>query len=101
MNFEFSDEQKLLREQASSFLRKKSPTTAVREILEGDQPYQRSLWQEMAELGWMSTTIPEHAAETRLSDPSFRQLPCEKRLFVTPYIRIIILTCCVSPPICT
>ena len=59
MNFEFSDEQKLLREQASSFLRKKSPTTAVREILEGDQPYQRSLWQEMAELGWMSTTIPE------------------------------------------
>jgi alkylation response protein AidB-like acyl-CoA dehydrogenase len=59
MNFEFSDEQKMLREQAGSFLREKSPLTAIREIYEGDEPYQRELWQEMAGLGWMSTTIPE------------------------------------------
>ena len=60
MNFEFSDEQKLLREQVNNFLQKGSPTTAVRQILEGDQPYQHSLWREMGKLGWMSTTIPEH-----------------------------------------
>lgn len=59
MNFEFSDEQRMLREQASSFLAEKSPLTAVREIYEGDALYQRELWQEMAALGWMSTTIPE------------------------------------------
>jgi alkylation response protein AidB-like acyl-CoA dehydrogenase len=59
MNFEFSDEQKMLREQAGNFLREKSPLTAVREIYEGDEAYQRELWQEMAGLGWMSTTIPE------------------------------------------
>ncbi len=59
MNFEFSDEQKMLREQAASFLKEKSPLTAVREIYEGDQAYQRDLWQQMAALGWMSTTIPE------------------------------------------
>ena len=38
MNFEFSDEQNLLREQAQSFLSDKCPLAAVRRVLDGDEP---------------------------------------------------------------
>jgi acyl-CoA dehydrogenase len=59
MNFEFSEEQNLLREQAQSFLTRHSPLEAVREVLEGDQAYDAKLYAGMAEMGWTATTIPE------------------------------------------
>lgn len=60
MNFDFSDDQKLLKEQAQNFLRDKSPLTAVRKVLDDDNlSYDRSLWQGMVALGWPSATIPE------------------------------------------
>ena len=40
MNFDFSDEQKQLREEARRFLADRCPTTAVRVVLEGPEPYQ-------------------------------------------------------------
>jgi len=59
MNFDFSDEQKMLREQAHSFLRDKSPTSVVRKILEGDDSYDRELWQAIVNMGWTATRIPQ------------------------------------------
>ena len=59
MNFEFSDEQNLLREQAQSFLADKCPLTAVRRVLDGDQPNDAQLWRGMVDLGWTATAIPE------------------------------------------
>ena len=59
MNFEFSEDQNLLREQARGFLDENCPPDAVRKILEGPDPYDKELWQKIAELGWLSTVIPE------------------------------------------
>lgn len=59
MNFEFSEEQDMLREQAQGFLRDHCPMTAVRTILDGDAPYDESLWQKIVEMGWTATVIPE------------------------------------------
>jgi len=59
MNFEFSEEQNLLREQASGFLQSKCPIETVRAILEGAEPFDHELWKSMAEMGWTATTIPE------------------------------------------
>ena len=59
MNFEFSDEQNLLREQAAGFLGDNCPPSAVRAVLEGDAPFDADLWKQIAELGWTATTIPE------------------------------------------
>ena len=56
MNFDFSDEQNLLRDQAARFL---GDHAAPRAILDGDAAFDRDLWRGMAELGWMGTTIPE------------------------------------------
>tara|TARA_B100000676_G_scaffold304064_1_gene355621 strand:+ start:6766 stop:7875 length:1110 start_codon:yes stop_codon:yes gene_type:complete len=58
MNFDFSEEQNLLREQARRFL-DDSAKGKARMILEGDAPFDCELWQGMAELGWMGTVIPE------------------------------------------
>ena len=59
MNFEFSEEQQLLREQARGFLTEHCPTTVVRAVLDGDQDWDAALWQKVAEMGWTATVIPE------------------------------------------
>ena len=59
MNFDFSDDQKLLREQARKFLAEKCPTKAVRSVLEGTQGHDAALWKGIAEMGWTGTAIPE------------------------------------------
>lgn len=59
MEFDFSDDQKQLKDQARRFLEAKSSTKAVRAILEGPEPYDRELWRGLAEMGFMGTAIPE------------------------------------------
>ncbi len=59
MNFEFSEEQNLLREQAQSFLAKTCPLSTVRKVLEGKQAYDEATWRGMIDLGWTATAIPE------------------------------------------
>lgn len=59
MNFDFSDEQKQLREQARRFLAEKCPPKAVRAVLDGKAPYDRALWQGFAEMGFLGVAIPE------------------------------------------
>jgi len=59
MNFEFSEDQNMLREQAQSFLRDKCDSRTVRAVLEGDDAYDANLWKAIVEMGWTATTIPE------------------------------------------
>src|SRR6185437_1451736 len=59
MNFDFSEDSKLLREQAQRFLRERCPPATVRAVLEGKSPYDAALWQGMAEMGWLGAAIPE------------------------------------------
>jgi acyl-CoA dehydrogenase len=60
MNFDFSDEQKLLRDQASRFLRDQATPQRVRAVLEDDTiAYDAPLWRSIIDLGWTGTAIPE------------------------------------------
>ena len=59
MNFEFNEDSELLREQARKMLQAQCPTTLVRKYLPGDQGFDRALWQQMADLGWLGVTIAE------------------------------------------
>src|SRR5262245_4813991 len=59
MNFDFSPDQKALRDQARKFLGEHASSTKVRRILDTDAPYDAELWQGMAEMGWTGTAIPE------------------------------------------
>ena len=59
MNFDFSDDQKQLRDQARKFLTEKCPPKAVRTVLDGKEPYDRALWKGLAEMGFLGVAIPE------------------------------------------
>ena len=59
MNFDFSADQKSLREQARKFLGEHASSARVRRILEGAAPYDAELWRGMGEMGWLGTAIPE------------------------------------------
>src|SRR5215813_11832695 len=59
VNFDFSSDQKSLREQARKFLSEHASSSRVRRILEGAEPYDAQLWRGMGEMGWMGTAVPE------------------------------------------
>src|ERR1700674_1303277 len=59
MNFDFSDEQKQLRDEARKFLAEKCPPKVVRTVLDGKQTYDRELWKGLAEMGFLGVAIPE------------------------------------------
>ena len=59
MNFDFSDEQKQMRDEARKFLAEKCPPKAVREVLDGKAPYDKELWKGLAEMGFLGVAIPE------------------------------------------
>ena len=59
MNLDFSDDQKLLKDQLRKFFTDKSPPAVVRRVLEGEESYDQALWAGMVEMGLMGTAIPE------------------------------------------
>ena len=60
MNFDYSDEQKLLKDQARKFLSERCAPKHVRAVLDDpSKSYDRDLWKSMADLGWMGVAIPE------------------------------------------
>ncbi|MDO8378512.1 acyl-CoA dehydrogenase family protein [Phenylobacterium sp.] len=59
MNFDFSDEQKQLRDEARKFLADRCSPATVRVILEGPEPYDRALWKGLGEMGFLGAAIPE------------------------------------------
>lgn len=59
MNFDFSDDQKMLKEQARKFLSEKCTTKTVRRVLEGSDTYDPALWSQIAQMGWTGAAIPE------------------------------------------
>jgi acyl-CoA dehydrogenase len=59
MNFDFSDDQKLLKEQVRKFLADKCPMKVVRRVLDGKEAHAEEVWKGLVELGVPATTIPE------------------------------------------
>ncbi len=60
MNFDFSDEQKALKDEARKFLAAKCPPDRVRKLMEDDSPgIDSELWGQIAEQGWLGAAIPE------------------------------------------
>ena len=59
MNFDFSEDLNLLRDEARKFLAEQCPTKSVRRILEGEAPFDRALWQQVAQMGWLGAAVPE------------------------------------------
>jgi alkylation response protein AidB-like acyl-CoA dehydrogenase len=59
MDFEFSDSQQQLKEEARKFLADRSSMEVVRSVLDGPQSFDRGLWAELGAMGFLGTAIPE------------------------------------------
>jgi alkylation response protein AidB-like acyl-CoA dehydrogenase len=60
MDFDYSDEQKQLKQEARRFLQDCCPPSANRAVLDDyDRSFDRTVWEGIAELGWLGTVIPE------------------------------------------
>jgi len=59
VDFELSEEQKILQKSARDFLRKECPKELIRAVSQSHEGYSTELWGKMAELGWMGLMVPE------------------------------------------
>ncbi len=56
MNFDFSEDQKFLGDQARKYLSEQCTTAEVRKVLNDDgMACHESLWNGIAEMGWLGT----------------------------------------------
>lgn len=59
MNFDLSDEQKMLAEQARGLLGERSTPDRLRSLIESGAEWDEPLWREIAEMGFLGAAIPE------------------------------------------
>ena len=59
MNLDFSNDQKLLQEEAKKFLSKEDALKINRAVMDSDKTYDQKLWDKIVELGWTGIRIPE------------------------------------------
>ena len=64
MNFDFTDDQRMLRDQARRFLEQNA---SARRVMEGGEPFDRALWKGICELGWTGAALPEEEGGVGLS----------------------------------
>ncbi len=68
MNFDLSDEQKMLAEQARGLLAERAPYDRLRELVDAGEEWDEPLWRELAEMGFLGARIPEDFGGLGLSD---------------------------------
>ena len=60
MDFDYSDDQKFLKEEARKFLAGHCDIAVVRGVLDNaDRSFDDKLWKGLAEQGWLGACIPE------------------------------------------
>ncbi len=60
MNFDFSEDQKFLADQARKFLTETCSVAEVRKVLNDDtMAFNKDVWNGVVEMGWLGTAIPE------------------------------------------
>jgi alkylation response protein AidB-like acyl-CoA dehydrogenase len=59
MNFGFSEEQEMLRQQVRRVLAERSPMAEVRRVMKSQEGHSPEFWREFAALGWLGLVVPE------------------------------------------
>jgi alkylation response protein AidB-like acyl-CoA dehydrogenase len=59
MDFNLSEDQKMLQTSIREFLDKECPIDKVRELEDDERGYDTKMWKKMAELGWLGVIFPE------------------------------------------
>jgi alkylation response protein AidB-like acyl-CoA dehydrogenase len=67
VDFAFSEEQQMLKEQARAFLADKLPLETVAELADSDEGWDPKTWRQIAELGWIGLSASEAAGGTGMT----------------------------------
>ncbi|MEZ4225297.1 MAG: acyl-CoA dehydrogenase family protein [Polyangiaceae bacterium] len=67
MDFELSEDQKLLVNTVQSFVRKDSPVERMRRLRDTPLGFDPKVWKQMGELGWLGVMFPEGAGGAGMS----------------------------------
>jgi len=59
MNFDFSEDQKLLQKTARDYLEEHCGLDVCRDVLESGGTHSEALWKGVAEMGWLGAAVPE------------------------------------------
>ncbi len=59
MDFELSDDQKMLVDTVQSFVKKDSPVERFRKLRASELGWDKAVWKQMGELGWLGVMFPE------------------------------------------
>src|ERR1051326_2599976 len=59
MEFGFTPQQEMIRNEASSFLSRECSIPLVRELMDTERAHDDGLWEKMASMGWMGLIFPE------------------------------------------
>jgi len=59
MNFELSDDQRMLVDAAATFAKRQSPVTRMRALRDDPIGWSPAVWRQMADLGWIGLVLPE------------------------------------------
>jgi len=59
MDYDFTKEQRLVRDSAREFFTKEIDSEYVRAMMKDEKGYSEEIWQKMAHLGWIGLLIPE------------------------------------------
>jgi acyl-CoA dehydrogenase len=83
----FSDEQAMLLDSAVGFCRGRSPMATVRQRMTTETGFDRGLWQEIAQLGWIGIAIPERfgGSGLTLGHTAVIAEPMGRHLLATPF----------------
>jgi len=95
MSLALSEEQELLRNTARDFVVKNSPVKELRRLRDAQDPvgFSRSLWKEMAELGWAGIVLPEELGGAGLGYAELGIVleECGRTLAATPLVSTTLL----------
>jgi alkylation response protein AidB-like acyl-CoA dehydrogenase len=67
MNFDLTDDQKMLVDTVQSFVKKDSPVERMRRLRTDDRGWEPAVWSKMADLGWLGVMFPESAGGLGMS----------------------------------
>lgn len=93
MDFSLTDDQKMIQETASSFVKKDSPVERMRKLRDDETGWDRAVWKQMGELGWLGLPLPEAAGGFggSMVDASLLLEQFGTTLVPEPYVPSIIL----------
>jgi len=93
MDFNFTEEQEMLRTSARDFLETECTEKVIRDVLDGDQGYSPDLWKKIADLGWLGLVYPEQygGAGMNVIDLAVLYEEFGRALFPGPHLSSVVL----------